>query len=208
MHYDRGQEVTLRLGDRALKGRISDITLTSAQLTFPVTYTLSGNGTLVWPDGFVETLNLDLVAPNAALNLKLPYPERRKTKRNLNPLESEKDHRRTIRIDCSVAVRVADFTGTRRLMDAKTLNVSSGGALIHCEAPLIVGRDYTLKIELPDEAMALKARVVRRLGHNTFAFRFLADAETGHILMRRVFLMLRGNEPASTRRSSWNFRKN
>lgn len=206
MQYDIGQEVTLRLEDRVLKGRISDVTLTSAQFTFPVQYTLPSRGTLIWPDGLVSPLELGTVSQHAYLNMRLPLPTRRITKKFPGETESA-DHRRTVRIDASVPVRIADFTGTRRLMDGKTLNLSSGGALILCDATLIVGRDYTLKLEMADESMAMKGRVVRRVGHNTYAFRFLMDADTGHALMRKLFARMRVNEPRGTRKMSWNFRK-
>lgn len=206
MQYDIGQEVSLRLEDRVLKGRISDVTLTSAQLTFPISYTLPSKGTLIWPDGLVSMLELGSVAQHAQLNLRLPLPSRRITRKF--PGESESaDHRRTVRIDVSIPVRIADFTGTRRLMDGKTLNLSSGGALVLCDATLIVGRDYTLKLDMAEDSMALKGRVVRRVGHNTYAFRFLADADTGHALMRKLFARLRVRETGATRKMSWNFRK-
>lgn len=206
VQYDIGQEVTLRLENSVLKGRISDITLTSAQLTFPVQYALPPKGTLIWPDGLVVPIETGNAAPHAHLTLRLPLPTRRTTKRFPGETESA-DHRRTVRIDVPVQTLIADFTGTRRLMTGRTLNLSSGGALVLCEATLMVGRDYTLKLDLADEQMAFKARVVRRVGHNTYAFRFLTDSDTGHVLMRKVFMMLRAAHPGGGRRSSWNFRK-
>lgn len=206
MQYDIGQEVTLRLDDRVLKGRISDVTLTSAQFTFPVQYTLPSRGTVIWPDGLVSPLELAVIGSHSYLNLRVPLPTRKLTKKFPGDSESA-DHRRTVRIDVSLPVRIADFTGTRRLMDGKTLNMSSGGALVLTDATIIVGRDYTIKLELGDESMAVKARVVRRVGHNTYAFRFLTDADTGHNLMRKLFARMRGNEPRGTRKMSWNFRK-
>ncbi len=207
MQYDVGQEVTLRLDDRVLKGRITELTLTSAQLTFPVPYTLQSKGTLIWPDGLVSPMELGgSTTSQAFVNLRIPLPSKRLTKKFAGESESA-DHRRTVRIDVSLPVRIADFTGTRRLMDGKTLNMSSGGALIVCEAALIVGRDYTLKLDLAQDTMAVKGRVMRRVGHNTYAVRFIADADTGHILMRKLFARMRTQEPRGTRKLSWNFRK-
>ncbi|MBM3266176.1 MAG: PilZ domain-containing protein [Candidatus Sericytochromatia bacterium] len=211
MHYEIGQEVTLRLGDRVLKGKITDMTVSSAVMSFPVPFELPPSGMVVWPDGMVARADMSQASPSTNVMIKLPFPTRSEGARLPAPLPAAEnkatDHRRTVRIDVSLPLTVADFTGTRRLMDARTLNMSSGGALVLCESNLIVGRDYTLKLELLAELIALKARVVRRLGRNTYAFRFLADSDTGHGLMRKVFMLLRGSESSSGKRPSWNFRR-
>ncbi len=177
-------------------------------MAFPVPYELPSGGTIIWPDGMVAPADLSQASVQAQLNLKLPFPTREAPARAAPPpISKASDSRRTVRIDVSLPVTIADFAGTRRLMDARTLNMSSGGTLILCEANLIVGRDYTLKLELLAEPVVVKARVIRRIGRNAYAFRFLADSDAGHGLMRKVFMMLRGPDAPSAKRPSWNFKK-
>lgn len=197
----------MRLADRTLKGRISDVTLGTLQLTFPIPCNLGNSGDVVWPDGHTTTVEFLTASPKANLTLRLPYPRRSPT-HVLEFAEAEAvNNRRKVRIDVSLPVLITDLKGTRPLRQAKTLNVSSGGVLLLCDSALMVSKDYTLQIDLGDEQIDFKSRTIRRVGHNAFAVRFLSDNRAGHALMRKLFARMRSGDPVAQKRSLWNFRK-
>lgn len=183
-----------------------DVTIGTAQLSFKVPYDVPSSGFVTWPDGQSWPVDLGQHQPHPQLTLRLPLPPATRQEARSASEGTKSEHRRTVRIDVSLPVQVHDLDATRKLVLGHTLNLSSGGAQVTSDTPLIVGRDYFLTMTLAEETEHVKARVVRRVGHNTYAMRFLVDAETGHRLMRNLFTQLRAARGPS-KRSFKSFRK-
>ena len=207
--YETGQRVFLNIGESRLAGVVRELTLSTALVAFEFPTALEPTGTLMWPDGVASSV--DLARARVELVMRVAIPE-------LQASESERqeevpgrtadgaDHRRTLRLDTSVDVRLADPHVTGSLVVGKTINVSSGGALVVAEGSLIVGKEYVLQIQLPQEPMLVRAKPIRRTGHRSYALRFLVAPEVGHKLMRRLMATMRTGTPPG-KRAHVNFRK-
>lgn len=204
--YDPGQAVVLTSEGRAYGGTIRELTLTTALVALGLPFDLPAEGLLEWPDGAMSEVDLGSAKAELVLRVPVPRPEPpRSDPAPPPPTDDRADLRRALRVDLSVPVRLTEGAGDAPV-EGKTLNLSSGGALVVTEAPLIVGRDYMCQIELPDDPMLLKAKCLRRMGHNSYALRLLAGPDAGHRLMRRLFAMLRTGA-APLKRPFINFRK-
>ncbi len=186
-----------------------ELTLSTALVALDFPADLEPTGTLTWPDGVASTV--DLARARVELVVRVPIPEIQvpgAARQEEAPGRGTDgaDHRRTLRLDTSVDVRLADPQVTGSLVVGRTINVSSGGALVLTEGALIVGKEYVLQIELPQEPMLLRAKPIRRTGHRSYALRFLIAPDVGHKLMRHLMATMRTWIPP-TKRPHLNFRK-
>lgn len=210
--YQPGDTVTFQLGDRKLTGRVSGVTVQSIEVTLPVDLPLGASaGTLGWPDGVQQAIDLGATIHQTQLVLRLPIatiPARQPTER---PGEeppraiAQAELRRSVRVPIELDVRVVE-PQSQAETSAQTLDISSGGVRLASTEPLVVGREYLIRIPLGDEPFELRARVLRKLVGNLFAFKFLCEREVGMRLMRILFAQVRANAPAAKSRSM-NFRR-
>lgn len=206
--YQTGQRVTIDIGNHLFSGEITAIHEGELQITCPIPLNFGdGHGKLVWPDGRSDSFNIQETPHYSSLVLRMPLPasekaEQRRETREFRPLPKD-EGRRSVRLDCQLSVRIQDLSNTFSI-EAKTVNLSAGGLQLVTEFPLIVGRDYTFILDLEGE-MPLKGRVLRKLPDHRYAVKFLADAEVGLQLMRRLFKTTHKPKPPAKRIT--NFRR-
>ncbi|MBU6428387.1 MAG: hypothetical protein KGR26_05215 [Cyanobacteria bacterium REEB65] len=208
--FEVGQEIRLQAAGRPLRGTIRELSLTTALIAFEMPTELPLDGMLEWPDGSRTPVDLADRQAKVELVVRVPIPEYRAPASEpvvaAAAAPQQDDPRKALRIDIKVPLRLADPAVTGPLVSGQSLNLSTGGALILADSPLIVGREYVCQLVLTGETVLVRARPIRRMGHNSYAVRFMAAPEVGHRLMRRVFAMIRtGSTPL--KRSSMNFRK-
>ncbi|HBN07907.1 MAG TPA: hypothetical protein DD435_04405 [Cyanobacteria bacterium UBA8530] len=212
MTFQTGQRVTLDIGNYLFSGEITSLGDGEVQITCPIPLNFGqGNGKLMWPDGRTEVFNIGEVPHYSSLVLRLPLRKEERLEKiigaaNLRPAAT-KEYRRSVRIDCQISLRIQDLSDTF-LIQAKTINLSGGGAQIVTEFPLIVGRDYCFVLEVEGD-IPVKGKVLRKLPNQRYAIKFLTDAETGIQLMRRIFKSLQAHHhnQAKTPKKSNNFRR-
>lgn len=203
--YQTGQRVTIDIGNYLFSGEITAIHEGELQITCPIPLNFGdGNGKLVWPDGRSDAFNIQDTPHYSSLVLRMPIPgqEKRPAAREFRPAPKG-EYRRSVRLDCQISVRIQDLSNTFSI-EAKTVNLSAGGLQLVTEFPLIVGRDYSFVLDLEGE-MPLRGRVLRKLPDNRYAVKFLADAEVGLQLMRRLFKATHKPKPPTKRIT--NFRR-
>lgn len=222
--YEVGQDVTIQLGASMYWGRITALSANSAEVTFPVKLDLGeSDGVLTWPDGLGQDVALADLAHHTNLVVRIPLdqiprpqPEALPTPTVLPPAgvvlpQIQAEMRRSVRVPLELDVRLTDPTSMIQAT-GRTFDLSGGGAKISSTSILMVGREYLLELPLEDPPLEVRARVLRRLGHQVYALKFLSGRETGNQIMRALFARIRGDQPPietkpSERPRSMNFRK-
>ncbi len=207
--YETGQRVFLEFGESRISGVVRELTLSTALVACDFPAALEPTGTLLWPDGVASSVDLARARVELVMRVALPenpVPEAGRPVEASGRSMDVADHRRMLRLDTSVDLRLADPQVTGSLVVGKTINLSAGGALVLTEGSLIVGKEYVLQIELPEEPMLLRAKPIRRTGHRSYALRFLVAPEVGHKLMRQLMATMRTGPPPG-KRPHLNFRK-
>lgn len=217
--YEVGQDVTIQLGSSMYWGRITALSAQSAEVTFPVNLDLGDSqGVLTWPDGLGQDLTLSEVSYHTNLVVRIPLamiprpqPETPATPEVIPPEgvilpQIQAEMRRSVRVPLELDVTITDVASMVQ-SSGRTFDLSGGGAKLSSQSILIVGREYLIGLPLDETPLEVRARVLRRLGHQVYALKFLTDRETGHKIMRALFSRIRGDQPASRPRSM-NFRKN
>ena len=92
-----------------------------------------------------------------------------------------------------------------RDVHGQTLNISGSGMLVHAITPLPVGKDVPVRLLLAQGSLEETVRVLRKVGHQTYAVRFLGDPSSGPGRMRRIMAHMRPSSVSS--RKSWNLRR-
>ncbi len=217
--YEVGQDVTIQLGSSMYWGRITALSANSAEVTFPVNLDLSTlEGVLTWPDGLGQDVALGAIHHHTNLVMRIPLdmipkraPEAPAAPAMLPPEgvvlpQIQAEMRRSVRVPLELDVTLTDPTSMIQ-SSGRTFDLSGGGTKVSSQSILVVGQEYVIGLPLEDPPIEVRARVLRRLGHQIYALKFLTDRETGHRIMRALFARIRSNTPASRPRTM-NFRKN
>jgi hypothetical protein len=217
--YEVGQDVTIQLGSSMYWGRITALSANSAEVTFPVQLDLGeSEGLLTWPDGLGQEVSLPDLNHHTNLVVRIPLaliprpkPEEPAPPAVIAPEgvilpQIQAEMRRSVRVPLELDVTLTDPASMIQVT-GRTFDLSGGGAKLSSQSILMVGREYLVGLPLEDPPIEVRARVLRRLGHQIYALKFLAGRETGHQIMRALFSRIRGDQPASRPRSM-NFRKN
>lgn len=217
--YEVGQDVTIQLGSSMYWGRITALSATTAEVTFPVNLDLSStSGVLTWPDGQSQDVALGSIPHHTNLVMRLPLgmlPKRQAEAPAASQVTPANDvvlpqiqaeMRRSVRVPLELDVTLTDPASMLQF-SGRTFDLSGGGTKLSAQTILTVGQEYLIALPLEEPPIELRARVLRRLGHQIYALKFLADRETGHRIMRALFSRIRSNQPASRPRTM-NFRKN
>jgi len=217
--YNVGQDVTIQLGASMYWGRITALSANSAEVTFPVQLDLGEpEGVLTWPDGLGQDVSLADLNHHTNLVVKIPLsaiprpaPGESAPAAIIPPVgvvlpQIQAEMRRSVRVPLELDVTITDPTSMIQV-PGRTFDLSGGGSRLSSQSILMVGREYLIGIPIEDPPVEVRARVLRRLGHQIYALKFLSDRETGHQIMRALFSRIRGDQPAARPRSM-NFRKN
>lgn len=225
--YEVGQDVTIQLGSSMYWGRITALSANSAEVTFPVNLELGdSDGVLTWPDGRGQDVALADLPHHTNLVVRIPLDQIPRMQSEASPppvfippegmegvvLPSiQAEMRRSVRVPLELDVTLVDPM-TMVTSPGRTFDLSGGGAKVSSASILMVGREYQLDLPLEDPPIAVRARVLRRLGHQIYALKFLSGQETGNRIMRALFARIRGDQPPSEakpseRPRSMNFRK-
>lgn len=199
-------------------GRITALSANSAEITFPVQLDLGeSDGVLTWPDGLGQDVSLGELAHHTNLVVRIPLsmiprpqPEAPAPAAVIPPKgivlpQIQAEMRRSVRVPLELDVAITDPASMIQV-PGRTFDLSGGGAKLSSQSILMVGREYLVALPLEDPPIDVRARVLRRLGHQIYALKFLTDRETGHRIMRALFSRIRGDQPASRPRTM-NFRK-
>ena len=217
--YEVGQDVTIQLGSSMYWGRITALSANSAEVTFPVQLDLGNlEGVLTWPDGMGQDVSLAALNHHTNLVVKIPLdlipkrpPETPAPPEVLPPEgvilpQIQAEMRRSVRVPLELDVTLTDPASMLQ-STGRTFDLSGGGAKLSSQSILMVGQEYLVSLPLEEPPIEIRARVLRRLGHQIYALKFLSGRETGHRIMRALFSRIRSNQPASRPRTM-NFRKN
>jgi len=220
--YEVGQDVTIQLGSSMYWGRITALSANTAEVTFPVQLDLGkSEGVLTWPDGLGQDVSLAQLNHHTNLVVRIPLgmiPQRKPDEpapAAVIPPEGvvlpqiQAEMRRSVRVPIELDVTLTDVASMVQ-STGRTFDLSGGGSKLSSQSILIVGREYFVSLPLEETPIEVRARVLRRLGHQIYALKFLTDREVGHQIMRALFSRIRGEqgEQPASRPRSMNFRKN
>ncbi|MEB3187783.1 MAG: PilZ domain-containing protein [bacterium] len=202
-----GQAITLRIGARAYRGRVREVTFEHVVLELLVDLELKEDGAeLYWENHQGIPIDLDQVESRCTIEMRVPLasfdhgadrPDHRLQLQPHDYLRAEL--RRSVRIPAEFAVTLAAADGVRTL-EARSQDVSHGGIRLEAPSGLLVGEVWQVTLHLPTEPVLLLARVVRRIRDQVYALRFLGDPANGQRVVRAVFEALRANRaPVRTR---------
>ncbi len=217
--YEVGQDVTIQLGSSMYWGRITALSAQSAEVTFPVQLDLGDSeGVLTWPDGQGQDVSLANLSYRTHLVVRIPLAQlpQRQAEEPAPPVvlppegvvlpQIQAEMRRSVRVPLELDVTLTDPASMLQ-SSGRTFDLSGGGAKLSSQSILIVGHEYVVGLPLEDPPIEVRARVLRRLGHQIYALKFLSGRETGHQIMRALFSRIRGDQP-QPRPRTMNFRKN
>ncbi|MEB3238221.1 MAG: PilZ domain-containing protein [Candidatus Sericytochromatia bacterium] len=200
---EAGQPVHVQWGPLLLKGQVRSVMAGQVTLALPVPVEMPDHVVITWPNGQTGIVEVPLIHARQRLEIRTALPEfgLGKARPGTAPLAS-RDQRGALRLDAMVP---AILRLERAVARGHTLNVSSGGMLLHSPVSLPVGKDVSVTLELRDGALEERIRVLRKVGHQTFAVRFLAEPSSGPGRMRRIMSHMR--PPKHGSRQSWNLRR-
>ncbi|MEB3205147.1 MAG: PilZ domain-containing protein [Candidatus Sericytochromatia bacterium] len=200
---EAGQPVHVQWGPLLLKGQVRAILGNQVTLALPVPVDMPDVLVITWPDGQTGIVEAPLVLARQRLEVRIPLPDIGLADRLPGPApEATREQRGALRLDAMVPAILRLDRGVAR---GHTLNVSSGGMLVHSPIALPVGKDVTVNLELRDGALEERIRILRKVGHQTFAVRFLGEPSSGPGRMRRIMNHMRPQKHGS--RQSWNLRR-
>ena len=208
-HPHPGQAVTLRIGARAYRGRVREVTFEHVVLELQVELELKEkDAELFWERDRVIGLELDQVESRSMIEMRIPLDRfaqalgREDHRLLLQPHDFLRaELRRSVRVPAEFAVTLSAADGVRSL-EARSHDVSHGGIRLEVPGGLLLGEVWQVKLHLPTEPVLLLARVVRRVGEQVYALRFLGDPANGQRVVRAVFEALRAGRSPSRYRPS------
>ena len=217
--YEVGQDVTIQLGSSMYWGRITALSANSAEVTFPVQLDLGeSEGVLTWPDGLGQDVSLANLSYRTHLVVRIPLSQlpQRQAEAPATPVvlppegvvlpQIQAEMRRSVRVPLELDVTLTDLASMIQ-STGRTFDLSGGGTKLSSQSILVVGHEFVVGLPLEYPPIEVRARVLRRLGHQIYALKFLSGRETGHQIMRALFSRIRGDQPAARPRTM-NFRKN
>lgn len=80
------------------------------------------------------------------------------------------DKRRAPRAEVKCACALKRNSGAS--IEAETVNLGPGGALLKCRRPLTIDESLAFDLDVTDCHIETQARVLRHEGHDTYALRF------------------------------------
>lgn len=199
-------------------GRITALSTNSAEVTFPVQLDLGASeGVMTWPNGLGHDVSLQDLPHHTNLVVRVPLsmipqpkPEEPPPPAMIPPQgvvmpQIQAEMRRSVRVPVELDVTLTDPASMAQF-PGRTFDLSGGGAKVSTPSILMVGREYLVTLPLEEPPIEVRARVLRRLGHQIYALKFLSGRDVGHRIMRALFSRIRGDQPAAKSKSI-NFRK-
>ncbi|MEB3299393.1 MAG: PilZ domain-containing protein [Candidatus Sericytochromatia bacterium] len=198
-----GQPVHVQWGHLLLKGHVQSVGSEHVTLAFQVPFEDPGVLVTTWPSGQTTVIESSWFHARQRLEIRLPAPEglQDSWRPGTAPLPSG-DKRGTVRLDLQLPVVLRLDRAVAR---GHTLNMSGGGMLVHSPVALPVGKDLKVSLQLRDGSLEELVRVLRKVGHQTFALRFLGEPASGTRRMRRIMAHMRPSTPGT--RHSWNLKR-